>query len=79
MSATATDHSRNAPVGATSVAISPGSRASALPLAGDCRLWLAVAAGFALLAVAWALLFVAAHRAQVQSVPLAGANGGTKP
>ena len=42
-------------------------------------LWLWVAAGFLVLAGVWAVLFAAAHRAQVQSVPLAGANGGTKP
>lgn len=42
-------------------------------------LWLWVAAGFLLLAAVWAVMFTAAHRAQVQSVPLAGSNGGTKP
>jgi hypothetical protein len=35
------------------------------------RLWLAVGIGFLLLAAAWTALFVAAHRAQVQAVPLA--------
>lgn len=79
MSATTTDRSGNSAVGATLVASSTESRASALPPGGARSLWLWVAAGFLLLAAGWTVLFTVAHRAQVQSVPLAGTDGGAKP
>ena len=34
------------------------------------RMWLGVAAGFLLLAGAWTALFIAAHHARVEEVPL---------
>ena len=43
------------------------------------RLWLAVTAGFLLLATAWIVLFVAARRARIESVPLAPRPGRTAP
>lgn len=43
------------------------------------RFWLAFAAGFLLLGAAWTALFLAAHRAQVESVPLASPSGRTAP
>jgi len=43
------------------------------------RLWLAVAAGFLLLGTAWTVLFLAARRAHVESVPLATSPGRTAP
>lgn len=79
MSATTTDRPRRSPLAASAVAIPTESRARTLPRGGARRLWLAVAAGFVLLGIAWAILFTAAHRAQVQSVPLVESNGGTKP
>ena len=39
------------------------------------RLWLAVTAGFLLLATAWTALFLAARHAHVESVPLAAQPG----
>ncbi|HVT72572.1 MAG TPA: hypothetical protein VHD61_05500 [Lacunisphaera sp.] len=74
-----TDRPGNSSVGATLVASSPESRAGALPPGGARVLWLWVAAGFLLLAAGWTVLFTVAHRAQVQSVPLAGTQGGTRP
>lgn len=43
---------------------------------GSLTLWLWVAAGFLLLALAWAVLFTAARSANVKSVPLVTKGGG---
>lgn len=39
-------------------------------------LWLWVAGGFLFLGLLWAAMFVVAHRANIQSVPLAAPAGG---
>ena len=42
------------------------------------KMWLGVAAGFLVLAMAWTAMFVAARRADVASVPLSNGGGGTR-
>lgn len=55
-----------------------GPETSSSPLARRTArwVWLGVAAGFLLLALAWTALFVAADRVQTQFIPVKRAEGG---
>jgi hypothetical protein len=46
-----------------------------LAAASDRSLWLWVSAGFLLLGMLWAILFMVAHSVQVKSVPIIKAGG----
>jgi hypothetical protein len=58
--------------------MTPAPETSASPLARRTArwVWLAVAGGFLLLALAWTALFVAADRVQTQFIPVKRAEGG---
>jgi hypothetical protein len=53
----------------------PGAPSRPLAAASDRSLWLWVSAGFLLLGMLWAILFMVAHSAQVKSVPIIKAGG----